>query len=128
MSYLHSNNAIHRDLKPANIIIDAFLYPKIAYFGLSKILHKMDESDFFQSTINIKGSSIYIAPEVWKNQKYTTTCNIYSFGIIVYEIMTCQEPFKGWNLNEIISKIRLGIRPKVDGILPKSYQRLIEKC
>lgn len=127
MSYLHSNGIIHRDLKPANILMDDFLCPKIADFGLSKMNHQNKESMTADSTTMIKGTALYIAPEIWTDMEYSPACDVYSFAIIVYEIMTCQEPWKNLNMLQIHNKVESGFRPEIKGI-PDSYKNLIEKC
>lgn len=93
MSYLHKNDIIHRDLKPANILLNDFLFPKIADFGLSKI--KSDTND--QSIAAIKGTPIYISPEIWVNMQYIKASDVYAFGLILYEIMTNEVPFKNFS-------------------------------
>ena len=83
MSYLHSHNIIHRDLKPENILINNCLFPKIADFGLSKI----NEPNFINTTINtIKGTPIYISPEIWDKMEYDKPCDVYAFAIVLYEL------------------------------------------
>lgn len=68
MSYLHSNNILHRDLKPGNILEDENYYPKIADFGLSKIVHENQDSITEESTKCEKGTRLYMAPEVIKKK------------------------------------------------------------
>ena len=84
MSYLHQHNIIHRDLKPANILMDDYLCPKVADFGLSKIIHSDESMSATQSTAAIKGTPIYIAPEVWSKMSYTPACDVYAYGIFVW--------------------------------------------
>ena len=129
MSYLHNHGIIHRDLKPANILMDDFLFPKIADFGLSKMKHQNIESMTVGSTINtIKGTPLYIAPEVWIKADFTPACDIYSFAIIVFEIMTCLEPWKDVNYNQLHTKVENGCRPEIPSYLPEAYKQLIEDC
>lgn len=126
MSYLHAHNIIHRDLKPANILMDDYLFPKIADFGLSKNKPQNNDTDLTQFKIAVKETPIYIAPEVWSEAEYSPACDVYSLAII--EIITNEDPYKGMNCNQIRSKIKKGYRPKIDGVPSESYQQLIEKC
>ncbi|KAK8897656.1 hypothetical protein M9Y10_015619 [Tritrichomonas musculus] len=129
MSYLHSHNIIHRDLKPGNILLDDFLFPKIADFGLSKTTHQNEESLTFNSTLGaIKGTPKYISPEIWKKAEYTKACDVYAFSIILYEIITNIQPFKDFNFFEISYKVIEGYRPKFLKKIPESYKNLIERC
>ena len=129
MSYLHSHNIIHRDLKPGNILLDDFLFPKIADFGLSKATHQNEKSVTANSTLGaIKGTPKYISPEIWKNAEYTKACDVYAFSIILYEIITNEKPFKEFNFFEISYKVIQGYRPKFLKEIPMSYLNLIERC
>lgn len=89
MSYLHAHNIIHRDLKPANILMDSFLCPKIADFGLSKIntIEKVD-SIIKSADGCIKGTPSYMAPEIWFRVEYSKASDVYTFGLILFEIYT----------------------------------------
>ena len=65
MSYLHSHNIIHRDLKPSNILLDDFLFPKIADFGLSKV--KLQSHDNLKSANSLKGTQYIYHPKYGKD-------------------------------------------------------------
>ena len=124
MKYLHSLNIIHRDLKPSNIILDEHLFPKISDFGLSKIKgHKsVDPGNKY------KGTPAYIPPETWQHHIYSKAGDVYSFGLIVYEIMIGVTPFNGYNYYQIIHNVIQGNRPDFIYFIPDRYKKLIEAC
>ena len=128
MSYLHLHKIIHRDLKPANILMDDFLFPKIADFGLSKILHTNKESMSNNSFFQQKGTPLYMSPEIYKDCEYSFASDVYAFGVIVYEIVTSTEPFKNANAFTIMMKVINGERPEIDETVNDSYRNLIERC
>lgn len=100
----------------------------IADFGLSKKKHQSKESMSANSTTNIKGTPLYIAPEIWSDQEYTPACDVYSYAIIVFEIVTSEAPWKNLSHIQIINKVMSGFRPEIKSYVPESYKNLIEKC
>ena len=73
MSYLHSKDILHRDLKPHNILIDNDFYPKLTDFGLSIEISKISG----EKEKCVKGTANYIAPEIWKDIKYSKSSDVY---------------------------------------------------
>ena len=127
MSYLHAHNIIHRDLKPDNILVDENLYPKIADFGLSKINHQNQDSMSIASTSGIKGTLIYISPEILDDLEFTKEGDIYAFAMVVYEILTTERPFKDHTFKKFILSVSNGERPEIDSSVPDAYRSLIER-
>ncbi|KAK8897592.1 hypothetical protein M9Y10_015551 [Tritrichomonas musculus] len=128
MSYLHSHNIIHRDLKPENVLLDEYLFPKVADFGLSKVCHKNEQSMTMKSMFEVKGTPIYMSPEIWSKAEYTKKGDVYAFGIIVYELMTNLKPFDKVNFYLLPVKVTKGERPDIGINIPKSYVKLIQDC
>ncbi|KAK3119799.1 hypothetical protein QOZ80_9AG0675410 [Eleusine coracana subsp. coracana] len=89
LHYLHHQKIVHLDLKPANILLDHYMMPKIADFGLSKCF---DEKQTRAMTSNIFGSQGYMAPEFYGGL-ITFKSDIYSLGVIIIEILTGQKGY-----------------------------------
>ena len=89
MKYLHDRNIIHRDLKPGNILLDDDFHPLITDFGLSKIF------DFNNSSNQSKpvGTIAYMAPELLEGKRYGRKADVYSFGILMYEVVTDDQAY-----------------------------------
>lgn len=108
--------------------MDQYLHPKIADFGLSKIINGVTESLRIQSQAGFKGSYLYSAPEVCGHENYSEASDVYSFSMIVYEIMNVENSFDSKNFFDLLKKISEGFRPKIDEIVPDCYRELIEDC
>jgi serine/threonine protein kinase len=91
--YLHeecSSQIIHCDIKPQNILLDESLNGRISDFGLAKLL----KTDQTKTTTAIRGTKGYVAPEWFKNLPVTTKVDIYSFGILLLELVCCRKNFE----------------------------------
>ena len=100
IKYIMDNNIVHRDLKPHNILINKQTKQiKICDFGFAKEFKDTLLSD------TVCGSPLYMAPELLQNQKYNIKSDIWSIGIIMYEIVMKDHPFKSNNISDLIHKI-----------------------
>lgn len=132
LKYLHDRNIIHRDLKPGNVLLDEFYQPHVTDFGMSKIFEYGDSANQSQNG----GTLFYMAPEVIQGEAYDRKADVYSFGILMYEVVTDCKPYseimkENGKMNEysLTNKIvNENLRPKFKGPIKNSIKNLIEQC
>lgn len=106
VSYAHTNLIVHRDLKPSNIIVTENGIPKLLDFGIAKVLD-VDSKEVGTATQLGMMTPQYASPEQIRGEKVTTLSDVYSLGVIFYEILTGEKPYKteGKNYAEILEII-----------------------
>eukprot|EP00948_MAST-09A_sp_MAST-9A-sp1_P000292 g292.t1 len=105
LHYLHSNRIIHRDMKPQNILIGPNGNVKLCDFGFARAM-----SSHTIVLTSIKGTPLYMSPELVQEKPYNHTADLWSLGIILYELYVGQPPFY---TNSIYSLINLIVKEKV---------------
>lgn len=103
LQYIHSKGIVHCDLKSSNILIDDSWSIKLADFGLSKKMIGVNILD--KNRQSRVGTPNWMAPEICRGENYTDKADVYSFGLIVWEIVTNQVPYREMNANQIISLV-----------------------
>ena len=122
MFYLHLHHILHYDLKTSNITLDDNLYPKIKNHGIANCF------DSLKTIFKVIDFSVYSAPEVLLEQELTEKSEVYSFGMIVYEIITNRIPFDNLPQTEFAVRIIECNRPMLNDSIPAIYRNLIERC
>ena len=125
LHYLHSNRIIHRDMKPQNILISADGTVKLCDFGFARAMSQ----DTFVLT-SIKGTPLYMAPELVQEQPYTPAVDVWSMGVILYELFVGKPPFYTTSIYKLIKQIvnQAPVYPSAMSNNFKSFlQRVLEK-
>jgi predicted Ser/Thr protein kinase len=125
MLHLHKHNIVHRDLAARNILLTASGDPKISDFGMSRILEKEDEG----KTNSTVGPICWMAPESLAYRNYSKKSDVWTFGIVVYEIVAQCEPHKDQDLFVVGTRIRdEGLTPTIPTDCPPKLRELMQIC
>jgi serine/threonine protein kinase len=101
LQFAHERNVVHRDIKPANLMLTADDTVKVTDFGTAKIL----QFGTAQQTAHVMGTPSYMSPEQVKGRAVDGRSDIFSLGVMLYEIMTGEKPFPGPSITTVIYKI-----------------------
>mmetsp|Transcript_25764 Transcript_25764/g.36226 ORF Transcript_25764/g.36226 Transcript_25764/m.36226 type:complete len:150 (+) Transcript_25764:2-451(+) len=104
MIHLHRQGVIHRDLAARNILLDAAFRPKVADFGMSRVT--LD--NIANQTDNSVGPIKWMSPESLTKREYSTKSDVWSFGVVIYEVLTRETPYKDYNLMQIGTLVAMG--------------------
>jgi serine/threonine protein kinase len=123
MKFMHSKKAIHRDLKPSNLLLDSSWRVRITDFGVSRFATGADTLTGGVGTIH------YMAPECFAGGDLTDKVDVYSFGLILYEIVVGKPVFsRGESPAAVIALIRRGDRADIPTTVSQEMQRMIDRC
>jgi len=129
--YIHSHKLIYRDLKPENIGFDVRGDVKLFDFGLAKELPctGSDSENTLYKLSGQTGSLRYMAPEVALGKPYNQKVDVYSFSILLWEMLTLKIPFAGYNVSMHRKMVvESGARPKLYNSLSPNIKGLLSKC
>lgn len=125
MAYLHhfERPILHRDLKSPNLLVDKNYNIKLSDFGLARVKAHV------QTMTGNCGTVQWMAPEVLGNQKYTEKADVFSFGIVIWEIMTGECPYDGMSqIQAALGVLNRNLRPNIPRDCPPFFSRLMKAC
>jgi serine/threonine protein kinase len=125
LDYAHRAGIIHGDVKPSNIRVTEDDKVKLVDFGLARFASQVSGSD------RVLGTPAYLSPEQIEGQKQDGRSDLFSLGIVLYEMITGVRPFAGNSLGEVCSQI-LTANPtppsKLHATLPAAFDRILARC
>ncbi|XP_039118735.1 serine/threonine/tyrosine-protein kinase HT1-like isoform X2 [Dioscorea cayenensis subsp. rotundata] len=123
MEYIHSQGVIHRDLKPENVVFDQDLCAKIADFGIAC------EEAYFDKLAEDPGTYRWMAPEMIKHKPYGHKVDVYSFGLVLWEMVTGTIPYEEMMpIQAAFAVVDKNLRPIIPSECPAAFRALIEQC
>eukprot|EP01114_Cavostelium_apophysatum_P014364 TRINITY_DN3705_c0_g1_i1.p1 TRINITY_DN3705_c0_g1~~TRINITY_DN3705_c0_g1_i1.p1 ORF type:complete len:636 (+),score=121.08 TRINITY_DN3705_c0_g1_i1:92-1999(+) len=126
MNYLHKCEPIiiHRDLKSHNLLVDENFKVKVSDFGLATLVTTQSSG-----SMTACGTPAYTAPEVLRNERYDTSADVFSFGVVLWELVTRKEPHKGIPPFQVVYLVGTqGKRLTIPSTCPPSITQIIQEC
>ncbi|XP_045625810.2 uncharacterized protein [Procambarus clarkii] len=129
MNYLHRHEpqVLHLDLKSMNVLLDSYYRAKIADFGFSILRRSRTGSPAQHGSI--RGTPAWMAPELLTQGEVSAKCDVYSYAIILWEMLAASHPFKGLDIFQIMETIEAGGRPPLPSSgVSRELKELITSC
>jgi serine/threonine protein kinase len=134
LSYAHDRKVVHRDIKPANILISKTGEVKLADFGIASSRSDNDENETLTKEGMTLGTPSYMAPEQFDSTRSVDNrADIYSLGVMLYEMVTGKKPFPGGFSHELVLAIKKGkykspkkLNPHLSGFLFSMLKKLMK--
>lgn len=127
LQHAHNNKIIHRDIKPQNILVHSEGHIKVADFGIARMAGKNTITD----QDSVMGSAHYISPEQARGESVSYTTDLYSVGVVLYEMLTGKVPFDG---DSPVTVAMMHINAKavplheINPAVPAAYEKIVEKA
>lgn len=120
IKHVHDRKILHRDLKSQNIFLTKTKWVKLGDFGIAKVLQHTQAV-----AKTVVGTPYYLSPEIIKNNPYSFASDIWSLGVLLYEMCALRPPFDAGSLHELAEKIVKGKYPPIPKFYSEQMNRLI---
>ncbi|KAI9235693.1 MAG: kinase-like domain-containing protein [Podila humilis] len=128
LEYIHSKKIVHRDIKAANVLVDEQGICKISDFGISK-KNAQSQGGYDENVGSLQGSIFWMAPEMVTSKAYGAKVDIWSFGCLVLEMFTGQQPWKGYAPHQALFTIGSNnAHPPIPETISEEGQRFLARC
>jgi serine/threonine-protein kinase len=127
LAFAHSKGVIHRDIKPANIFMVGRTQPRVLDFGIARVAHQQEDGDPHTGA----GSPYYMAPEQVRRETVDRRADVFSLGVVLYELLTDLKPFRGESLAQIRDALLHHdptLASKVDPTVPKALALIAQRA
>lgn len=123
LAYAHSKGVVHRDVKPANIFMVGRTQPRVLDFGIARVAHQHEAQGGEEL---VGGSPYYMSPEQVRHEPGDRRADVFSLGVVLYELLTDLRPFRGGSLAEITNAVLEFTPPPASTVDPKVPKALSE--